>query len=520
MTAPRDACRAYLGIGSNLGDRLAHLQAAVDGLAAPTGVAVVAVSPVYETAPVGGPAQADYLNAVVAVDTALDAPRRCSSSASGSRPRPTGCARSGGVRAPSTSTCCWSATSEVDEPDLVVPHPRMAERAFVLVPLADLDPRVGGSGSRPTRQSVRADRSSSCGCPSRPAPPPGAGTKRSTSVHERRRSGRSPWSGPGRAGTTLAARARRARVDAGRGRRPRARRARRRAAPRRGSAPSRVTVADAGRGADLVVVATPDAAIADAAAALAPGLEPGALVRAPLRRVHARRARQARAPRGPTSRSARSIRCSRCPSPELGVARLAGLVVRGRRPAGGRAPRGVARAAAVPGRRADRRAAYHAAATVASNHLVALLGQAARVADAAGVPPEALAPARARHRSRTSTRSAPATALTGPGRARRRRHRRPPPRRASRPTSSAAYRALAANALRLTGRDDAALVDARCAEDDAVITRHDDRRGPRRVRRRPRAGGTGRLRADDGVLPRRSPVADARGARRATTSSS
>ena len=57
------------GIGSNLGDRLAHLQLAVDDLAAADGVTVVAVSPVYETAPVGGPEQDDYLNAVVAVAT-------------------------------------------------------------------------------------------------------------------------------------------------------------------------------------------------------------------------------------------------------------------------------------------------------------------------------------------------------------------------------------------------------------------------------------------------------------------
>ena len=65
--------RAYLGIGSNLGERLAYLQLAVDELAAADGVTVVGVSPVYETAPVGGPEQPDYLNAVVAVDTTLTA---------------------------------------------------------------------------------------------------------------------------------------------------------------------------------------------------------------------------------------------------------------------------------------------------------------------------------------------------------------------------------------------------------------------------------------------------------------
>jgi 2-amino-4-hydroxy-6-hydroxymethyldihydropteridine diphosphokinase len=64
--------RAYFGIGSNLGERLAYLQLAVDELAAADGVTVVGVSPVYETAPVGGPEQPDYLNAVVAVDTTPD----------------------------------------------------------------------------------------------------------------------------------------------------------------------------------------------------------------------------------------------------------------------------------------------------------------------------------------------------------------------------------------------------------------------------------------------------------------
>ena len=103
------------------------------------------MSPVYETAPVGGPEQPDYLNAVVAVDTALT-PRELLAARPAARGRRApGPARSAGGRGPSTSTCSWSATRQVDEPDLVVPHPRMTERAFVLVPLADLDPRWAAS---------------------------------------------------------------------------------------------------------------------------------------------------------------------------------------------------------------------------------------------------------------------------------------------------------------------------------------------------------------------------------------
>ena len=128
---------AYLGLGSNLGDRLAHLQAAVDGLAATPHVRVVAVSQVYETTPVGGPEQGDYLNAVVAVDTTLDA-RALLGVAQGLEQQEH---RVRGERwGPRTLDVDVLLVGEarVSEPDLVVPHPRLAERAFVLVPLADV----------------------------------------------------------------------------------------------------------------------------------------------------------------------------------------------------------------------------------------------------------------------------------------------------------------------------------------------------------------------------------------------
>jgi len=131
--------RAYLGIGSNLGERLGYLQLAVDQLAAADGVTVVGVSPVYETAPVGGPEQPDYLNAVVGVDTALTAHELL------------GVAQAVESEAERVRTVRWGPRTldvdvllvgdeRIDTPDLVVPHPRMAERAFVVVPLADLDP--------------------------------------------------------------------------------------------------------------------------------------------------------------------------------------------------------------------------------------------------------------------------------------------------------------------------------------------------------------------------------------------
>jgi 2-amino-4-hydroxy-6-hydroxymethyldihydropteridine diphosphokinase len=125
--------RAYLGLGSNLGDRRAHLRAAVAALPD-----VAAVSPVYETEPVGGPAgQSPYLNVVVALDTdlspreLLEVGRQLESAAARVRAEPNG---------PRTLDVDVLLVGDltVHDDDLVVPHPRMWERRFVLAPLADL----------------------------------------------------------------------------------------------------------------------------------------------------------------------------------------------------------------------------------------------------------------------------------------------------------------------------------------------------------------------------------------------
>ena len=133
--------RAYLGIGSNLGDRLAHLQAAVDGLASIDGVDVVGVSSVYATEPVGGPEQDEFLNAVIAIDTELD-PRRLLDVARRLEDA-AGRVREGrwGPRTLDVDVLLVG-DEQVHEPDLEVPHPRMWERGFVVVPLADVDPDV------------------------------------------------------------------------------------------------------------------------------------------------------------------------------------------------------------------------------------------------------------------------------------------------------------------------------------------------------------------------------------------
>ena len=146
--------RAYLGIGSNVGDRLAALQAAVDGLGAVDGITVVGVSPVYETAPVGGPEQADFLNAVVAVDTALSARRLLDVAQRLERVARRVRTERWGPRTLDVDVLLVG-TTELHESDLEVPHPRMWERGFVMVPLGDLDP-VLARDAKFDREGVRA----------------------------------------------------------------------------------------------------------------------------------------------------------------------------------------------------------------------------------------------------------------------------------------------------------------------------------------------------------------------------
>lgn len=129
--------RAFLGMGSNLGDRRAHLSDAVTTL----GDMVVAVSDVYETAPVGGPRQSQFLNLVVEVDTDLsphDLLRVCwRLEAAAGRVRET----RWGPRTLDVDVL-WIDGVALEDEDLTVPHPRMWERRFVLAPLSELAPEL------------------------------------------------------------------------------------------------------------------------------------------------------------------------------------------------------------------------------------------------------------------------------------------------------------------------------------------------------------------------------------------
>lgn len=134
----RGLSTAFVALGSNQGDRAALLAFAVEALRSSEGIRVEAVSPVYETDPVGPPPQGAYLNAVVRLHTRLGArallgrllaiEERAGRRRSGVRDEP---------RSLDLDLLLYDALV-LDEPGLVVPHPRLHERAFALEPLCDL----------------------------------------------------------------------------------------------------------------------------------------------------------------------------------------------------------------------------------------------------------------------------------------------------------------------------------------------------------------------------------------------
>lgn len=143
----RASARVFLGLGSNLGDRRGLLRQARERLAAVPETSLVGSSGLYQTAPVGGPEQDDYLNQVVELQTALS-PRELLAAVGRIE---AGLGRERLLRWGPRSIdidILWYDGSSVAEPDLEVPHPRMEDRRFVLEPLAELAPDlVLASGS-------------------------------------------------------------------------------------------------------------------------------------------------------------------------------------------------------------------------------------------------------------------------------------------------------------------------------------------------------------------------------------
>ncbi|AUX47383.1 2-amino-4-hydroxy-6- hydroxymethyldihydropteridine pyrophosphokinase [Sorangium cellulosum] len=135
------ARRVVLGLGSNLGDRLGTLRAAVEALGADPALDVLQESPRYESPPAGGPPQGNYVNVAVLLATSLPAReilvRTLAVERSLGRTRPD--AVRWGPRTIDIDVL-WIEGESVAEPDLEVPHPRLCLRAFALRPLLDVAP--------------------------------------------------------------------------------------------------------------------------------------------------------------------------------------------------------------------------------------------------------------------------------------------------------------------------------------------------------------------------------------------
>ena len=141
--------RAHVALGANLGDREATIRAALADLEAAEGVRVVAVSTLRETEPVGYLDQPPFLNGAAELETSLEPrallelllalERRFGREREGVPPQ--------GPRTLDLDLLLVES-AEIDEPGLTIPHPRLHERAFVLEPLAELDPslEVPGKG--------------------------------------------------------------------------------------------------------------------------------------------------------------------------------------------------------------------------------------------------------------------------------------------------------------------------------------------------------------------------------------
>jgi 2-amino-4-hydroxy-6-hydroxymethyldihydropteridine diphosphokinase len=141
--------RAYVGLGSNLGDREGFLRRAVELLRAEPEIDVVAVSSVRETDPVGFVDQPHFLNAAVAVETGLSA--RALLERLLAVEQAMGRRRDGPRFGPRTIDLDLLVYGDelVDEPGLTVPHPRLAERRFALEPLHELAPDLVVPGRGP-----------------------------------------------------------------------------------------------------------------------------------------------------------------------------------------------------------------------------------------------------------------------------------------------------------------------------------------------------------------------------------
>jgi 2-amino-4-hydroxy-6-hydroxymethyldihydropteridine diphosphokinase len=133
---------AYLGVGSNVGERTSFCRRAVEALGSAPGISIEAVSSLYETSPVGGPPQRSFVNLVAKIDTS-GTPGELLEVCKGIERRlgrePTD--MRWGPRVADLDILLYG-DEKVSEPGLEIPHPRIGQRRFVLAPLLEIDPEA------------------------------------------------------------------------------------------------------------------------------------------------------------------------------------------------------------------------------------------------------------------------------------------------------------------------------------------------------------------------------------------
>jgi 2-amino-4-hydroxy-6-hydroxymethyldihydropteridine diphosphokinase len=146
---------SYIALGSNLSDRLEHLQAGAQLLEVHQGIRITGKSRIFETEPVGGPDnQGAYLNAVVRLESRFTARHLLDVLLETELQRGRVRSERWGPRTLDLDLLIHGL-EQIDEPGLIVPHPRLYERAFVLEPLGDLAPDLDVPGLRTTVQDLR-----------------------------------------------------------------------------------------------------------------------------------------------------------------------------------------------------------------------------------------------------------------------------------------------------------------------------------------------------------------------------
>lgn len=156
MTLSRAKVRAFLGLGGNLGDPMQSMGAALRGVDADAATAIVAVSSVYRTPPWGKTDQPDFLNCAAEVATSLSPRELLQLCLSTEQMLKRVRLERWGPRIVDLDVLVYGDEA-ISEPGLAIPHPRMLERAFVMVPLAEIAPDLLLSGSTAAEHAAALD---------------------------------------------------------------------------------------------------------------------------------------------------------------------------------------------------------------------------------------------------------------------------------------------------------------------------------------------------------------------------